>query len=150
LIQLGHVLAARAGLSWLWGVDFIWNSAGLHVLEVNPRMTAALEVLEHAMGSALCVDDPGLPRRVVGKAVVYAPWNLKIGPNPDWEEAVAMATNVWRLPVVADIPHDGEQILQGQPVVTRFAEGYSVPEVKGKLLHLAEGMTPMFETWRLP
>jgi predicted ATP-grasp superfamily ATP-dependent carboligase len=46
----GCLLAERFALSGLFGVDFIRTGDGLWLIEVNPRYTASVEVLERATG----------------------------------------------------------------------------------------------------
>ena len=49
--RLGNVLATEMGVRGLWGLDFILAGAVPFPLEVNPRYTAAVEVLEYAGGA---------------------------------------------------------------------------------------------------
>ncbi|MBW3543021.1 MAG: ATP-grasp domain-containing protein, partial [Planctomycetes bacterium] len=93
-------LATQLGLRGLWGVDFIDTADGPVPVEVNPRYTASMEVLEHALGLPLidwhcraCVGDSagdcareaaaairesnerhqrGSQRRIVAKTILYA------------------------------------------------------------------------------
>ncbi|VTR96585.1 atp-dependent carboligase : Uncharacterized protein OS=Blastopirellula marina DSM 3645 GN=DSM3645_08712 PE=4 SV=1: ATP-grasp_3 [Gemmata massiliana] len=44
--RLGQLLAAETGLRGMWGLDFILGGDAPFPLEVNPRYTAAVEVLE--------------------------------------------------------------------------------------------------------
>lgn len=48
--HIGQTLAAIPGMLGLFGVDCIDRAGRLHVIEVNPRTTAAAEVLEYAQG----------------------------------------------------------------------------------------------------
>ena len=50
LERLGHVLAAGCGLRGLFGVDGVWREGTFWPVEVNPRYTASVEVLEYATG----------------------------------------------------------------------------------------------------
>src|SRR5262249_30309839 len=50
LQRLGGVLATRCGLRGLFGVDGVWRDGTLWPVELNPRYTASVEVLEHATG----------------------------------------------------------------------------------------------------
>ena len=90
LQSLGNLLAEQFGLFGLFGIDFIRNEGGLWLIEVNPRYTASVEVLERATGhsflafhSAACEagtipDQPiASTELLAGKQVVYAAegWN---------------------------------------------------------------------------
>src|SRR5262249_31591342 len=50
LQRLGEVLAGRCGLRGLFGVDGVWREGAFWPVEVNPRYTASVEVLEYATG----------------------------------------------------------------------------------------------------
>ena len=101
-------------------------------IEVNPRYTASVEILERGLGVAAlgwhvaACRDRRIPAEVPkaqgwhGKAIVYAPCDLQVG-----EEFIASlehsnANLKW--PEVADLPAPGTVIRWGQPVVTVFAE----------------------------
>jgi predicted ATP-grasp superfamily ATP-dependent carboligase len=85
LRRLGDALARRFGLVGLFGVDFIRTADELWPVEVNPRYTASIEVLERVMGSQFLAfhaaaytsgllpeSPPSLRGDFAGKAVVYA------------------------------------------------------------------------------
>ncbi len=126
LVRLGDVLARRFNLVGLFGVDFIRTREELWTLEVNPRYTASVEVLERVTGwsfvshhAAACASGqvpPGSPEPVgtcAGKAVVYARHEC-----------------VWSglsMPDLADIPHDRQQFQFGQPIATVLATGDTLP-----------------------
>jgi len=48
--RIGQALAGRFGLSGLFGVDAVMTEEAIWVVEVNPRYTASIEVLELACG----------------------------------------------------------------------------------------------------
>lgn len=129
LDHLGHVL----GLRGLFGVDGILRDGTFWPVEVNPRYTASMEVVEFATGEPLlaahrAVFDPTAPPGrpfapagpCVGKGIVYAardgtfpetgPWDLPLPP-------------VAELPAFADIPDAGTPIEAGQPVLTVLVAG---------------------------
>jgi predicted ATP-grasp superfamily ATP-dependent carboligase len=132
LARLGDVLAARFGLAGLFGVDFIRTVESLWPVEVNPRYTASVEVLERVTGrhfvadhAAACADGT-LPKlsgaataMCAGKAVVYA-----------------RRACMWQgcdVTEIADVPRDGQALAAGQPVVTVFASGSSLDAVEQTL-----------------
>src|SRR5262249_17772376 len=53
VFHLGLALASRFRLQGLWNLDFIARDENPVVVEVNPRYSASVEVLEHATGFAL-------------------------------------------------------------------------------------------------
>ncbi|MBI2479703.1 MAG: ATP-grasp domain-containing protein [Planctomycetia bacterium] len=52
LSQVGHCIATSFGIQGLFGVDAIVNGEGVWPVEVNPRYTASVEILERAMNIA--------------------------------------------------------------------------------------------------
>ena len=153
--RIGAIVASRFGLRGLFGIDLIRDSAGqLHVLEVNPRMTASMEVLERANGQRLFLaharafdpaqrSGPGSSSgtmepagvRLVGKAVVYAPADLRV-PDvdpPAVEAALRQARQVDGQPKLADLPWPGTLIARGEPVCTVFAQGSTDAELRDRL-----------------
>jgi uncharacterized protein len=122
-------LAAAFTLRGLFGVDLIWDGERAWTIEVNPRPTASLEVIE-----AMRTHPPGLfeahlracagelPRievghgRAAGKAVLFATEDVVIGDSERWLERG-----------VRDVPHPGERIAAGRPICTVVASG-ATPE----------------------
>lgn len=146
LRQLGRALAAEFGLRGLFGVDLVINGDAVWPVEINPRYTASIEVLERATGVrtialhvAACEQGilPAAPlppaKRWCGKLVVYS--------DRDWlvtaeQSASLMQQNqglAW--PIIADIPVAGTPLRAGHPVVTVFAEAETR---EGLLAQLAE------------
>ena len=132
LARLGEVLASRFGLVGLVGVDFVRAEGEIWPLEVNPRYTASVEVLERVTGRSLVADhmaacaDAALPDEAIhgnggcaGKAVVYARRPCI------WRESV--------MPDAADVPNDGQTFEPGQPLVSLFASGDRLAAVERSL-----------------
>lgn len=108
-----------------WGLDFIANHNGkAFTIEMNPRYTAAVEVLEFATGKSFLgnATSPYPSSPVVGKAIYYAPHRIAFPSSGPWDESLANCTNVWQRPDFADIPHGDSRIETGQPVCTIYAE----------------------------
>ncbi|MEE3370362.1 MAG: ATP-grasp domain-containing protein [Planctomycetota bacterium] len=130
LVEVGNVLAGCFHLQGLFGVDLILADEAW-ILEVNPRYTASVEVLEvgfnwPALSEHLQVcqgDTPrppsGPPLHLCGKAIVYARCDTVI--SPSFVQFAADANSDPRCPTIADIPHTGERILQRQPITTVLA-----------------------------
>lgn len=151
LRRLGESLSAAFSLSGLFGVDFVLNDAGVWPIEVNPRYTASVEVLERATGlraihhHTMACRDSVLPLATDaataladrhGKAILFAPRHAHVTAE------VAERLLAWSLaqawPEVADIPAAGSAIEPGAPVATVFASGWTDSEV---LAGLRERMT---------
>lgn len=119
---LGEFLMSWAGLTGYFGIDAIVRDGLPWIVEVNPRYTASMEVIEYA-----CILD-----RPFAKAVYYAPRTVAICDNEPWEN--------WRrarngeLPEFADIPRSGSVIGRGRPVVTIFGRDEAELRAKADLL----------------
>jgi predicted ATP-grasp superfamily ATP-dependent carboligase len=134
---LGQALADAFGLVGLFGVDLILRDGVPWPLEVNPRYTASVEVLELALGRPLLAEharacDPdagdaldsasppaGSRPRWVGKRVVFAPTRCRF---PDVADPHA-AADPFALPRRADVPDPGACFEAGEPVLTLLARG---------------------------
>lgn len=133
----GFRLATHAGMKGLFGIDFVHDEQRDHVIEVNPRYPASVEVIEHAGGIAVVSRhqlafgrgqyQPALlkPTCVVGKAIYYADRPITFPAEGPWDDSLAHVTDVWRRPDFADIPHPGDVIDAGHPVLTFFTEADS-------------------------
>jgi predicted ATP-grasp superfamily ATP-dependent carboligase len=142
---LGNVLASEFELRGLFGVDCIQRGDEIYPVEINPRYTASVEVLEHALGltalrmhraifatsgSVADIAAAATGDRV-GKAVLFAPARLTVPPNAPWNDALTRAITGWR--DYADIPHPGEQIEQGRPIVTLFCRARTMANAISEL-----------------
>lgn len=156
LEQLGNLLAERFELVGLFNVDFVLADQKTWVMEVNPRYSASVEVLERASGTALvglhaaaCVSGE-LPQqrlafadRLWGKAVVYADGDGVVPEELDvlhqqWSEDDGETA-------MADIPRVHDPLLAGQPVVTVFARGGMIEAVRRKLAERVTGVRRLLQ-----
>jgi predicted ATP-grasp superfamily ATP-dependent carboligase len=118
LARLAEVLANRFGLQGIVGVDFVLTEAGCAVVEINPRYTASVEIVERIRATATAA------RRWHAKRIVYAPLDATVSRTfHDW--ALAESSLDMAACNLADIPTAGERIPAGRPVLTAFAEGDS-------------------------
>ena len=125
-------------------IDFIATDAGLYPVEVNPRWTASMELIEHALGISVfgihadaCVRGalpsfdhtrrPSAPT-VHGKAIVFARADVTVGDTRGWLVDSG----------VRDVPHAGEQIAAGQPICTVLAVGSDDADCHARLVERAE------------
>lgn len=141
---LGAVLADDFGLVGLVGVDMVVDPVGrLHVIEINPRPTASMELVERVTGSPIARahlescgidgprddDGPTPVPRVWSKAVLFATAPV---PTATVARAAASLTASWSAadaaPAIADVPAPGAMLSTGAPLVTVFAAGRSAED----------------------
>jgi predicted ATP-grasp superfamily ATP-dependent carboligase len=144
LERIGTTLARCCNLRGLFGVDGIWRDGVFWPVEVNPRYTASIEVLEYATGlaalawhrrafdstapgPALVSSAPG----VVGKAILFAPAALTFAGDGPWTHAIGTATR--ELPAFADIPANGDSIAERRPIFTLLERGATIEDCLTRL-----------------
>jgi uncharacterized protein len=124
------------------GIDFIARHGVPYPIEINPRYSASMELVERVLGVALfelhangCegklpsqVPMRRTPVRIAGKAVVFARRNLTVGDTQGW----------LLIDTIADVPHAGERITRGHPICTVFGEASSLEVCRRTLLRRAE------------
>lgn len=132
-IMSGH-LTREFGLKGLNTIDFMLNAKGIRILELNPRWSASVELIERHLGYRLftshlaaCRGKLELPaaRRLSpcsgywGKKIIYA--KAAFTTRAEDEQAYRALYNLG----VRDIPRPGTLIAKGQPLCTVLAEGSS-------------------------
>ena len=158
---IGHALAERFELVGLFGVDFILAGDDVWTIEVNPRFTASVEIVERVTGvqaiaahAAACrgaesreqgagsfayspLPAPCSLLPAHGKATLFARRDTTLTPAfADWSLAEATHTP-W--PSLADVSTAGTQIAAGRPILTFFAAAPTPAEVEAQLrLRVAE------------
>ena len=151
LTTLGAALSGQFALTGLYGVDLVTGSdqwiesygeptrldasGFFHVIEINPRFTASMELLEWGGSSlvqshvAACrgedlAEQPGRrPRRLGLKAIVYATGSCRWGEDAD---TFSQRHSNW----LADIPQVGTSFRAGQPVTTIRVAGESLRRLR--------------------
>jgi predicted ATP-grasp superfamily ATP-dependent carboligase len=138
LDRLGNALVEGCGLRGLFGVDYVLKDGIPWPVEINPRYTASVEVLEHSLGTpALALHHqafapdragpiPTIPpsaRPPIGKAILFARALLDFPAEGPWIATFRKPPDPWELPAFADIPVAGQHIEAGQPILTFFARG---------------------------
>lgn len=142
LERLALALTRAFGLVGVNGVDYILNGDEVTVLEVNPRFSASMELVESALGITLfdwhvagCrrQDLPAFPvrqdTRVFGKAEVFAR-----------RDAVAPDTVAWAAASRHDIPQPGDLLRAGMPICTVTASGADEAECYASLVAQAQAV----------
>ncbi|MCH7987620.1 MAG: ATP-grasp domain-containing protein [Planctomycetes bacterium] len=153
--RIGNVLATECRLRGLFGVDLVFDGERIWPVEINPRYTASVELFElageislldcharacaefetesvrsqSAAGGRFCRKDSQTFLRIVGKAIVFADRDF-IAPN-----LLEFSQNhsLEPLPLLADIPPTGSEILSNHPICTVFATGQSEKECYNNL-----------------
>jgi predicted ATP-grasp superfamily ATP-dependent carboligase len=122
LQQLGERLCQEFELTGWYGIDLIDSGDQLWIIEVNPRYTAAVEIVERAHADA---------NACFGKAILFAKQPLTM--DAQLCETLLSDADSIRWPRLADIPIRGTKIAIGQPVLTTFASATSVQAVEIEL-----------------
>lgn len=146
--DLGQRLRGQFDLLGLFGVDLILGADGLYCLEVNPRYTASVEVLERGadwqairLHGLACqgLDLPDVPVQtpaaVYGKGILYARRPAAIGPAFVRWATRWNASRGW--PRIADIPLAGQRIRPGRPITTLLVQGGDPPQAADRLRRFA-------------
>jgi predicted ATP-grasp superfamily ATP-dependent carboligase len=142
LTEVGRALTAQFGLRGLFGVDFVFDGERPWIVEVNPRITAAMEVVERVVGRHLLAEhlhkfgiEVGQHDMVrvpaAGKVVLYAKHPLAVSRQLS-EQLLTIAGRI-NLPQFADIPVPNTQISLGDPILTIFAVGDDLAAVESEL-----------------
>lgn len=158
LLQFANALVERAGLTGLFGVDFILprNTAGNPlrkpiILEVNPRPTATMELAERRTGRSYAgvhLSSQGFlqPTKLMvstceqdvcwGKAIVFA--NKPVCISSVFSRHLSgcasfMEEQSFGWPMVADWPRCGTVIRAGHPIATIFASASTPRHVLRRL-----------------
>jgi predicted ATP-grasp superfamily ATP-dependent carboligase len=124
-------------------IDFVSTDDGLCPVEVNPRWSASMELVERSRDVSMfgihadacargALPDFDLTRQpaatdVHGKAIVFAREDIVVGDTQRW-----LAD-----PSVRDIPREGECIAAGQPICTVFAVGVDDGDCHERLVERA-------------
>jgi predicted ATP-grasp superfamily ATP-dependent carboligase len=129
--ELAGAIAEEFELVGVNGIDFVARAGVPYAIEVNPRWTASMELVERAYGlsvfaahAAACINgvlpasgdfDLSKARRRVqafGKAIVFARHDVTVGDTREWIDLG-----------IRDVPHPREKIAAGRPVCTVLAAG---------------------------
>ena len=150
---IASAAAAAFGLVGVGGVDFVDDGLVMHPIEVNPRWTASMELVERARGVSvfgahaeactrgdLAAFESGATTAttpVHGKAIVFARHDVTVGDTREW---LADAT-------VRDIPRPGTRIVARQPVCTVLAHGPDDGACYQALVHRAGSVYAQLARW---
>jgi predicted ATP-grasp superfamily ATP-dependent carboligase len=140
--NLAAFLTREYGLTGVNGIDFILKGRQIYLIEVNPRYSASMELVEQAYGlpifdllvhSALQgrlpdfrLQDRFGENAFLGKAIIFAERN-----------AVARDTKGWLDRGARDVPAEEAVLENGQPVCTVFASRKTREETLADLIQKA-------------
>ena len=159
LQTIGKIISSNYRPRGLLGMDYIINESRVYPLEINPRYTASMEVLELALGQnfitkhmqafgfkTICENPAHTEPSVIGKAIYYAPHDVLISEDVPW---VSTEANPRLFSPFADIPRANSAIDKGSPVVTIFAKASSLNEVEGQLKTRTSQLDSLFHVGTL-
>ena len=159
LQTIGEIISSNYRPRGLLGMDYILNDSSIFPLEINPRYTASMEVLELALGQnfitkhmqafgfkTICENPARTETSVIGKAIYYAPHDVLISEDVPW---VSTEANPRLFSPFADIPRANSAIDKGSPVVTIFAKADSLTEVEVQLKKLTSQLDSLFHVGTL-
>jgi predicted ATP-grasp superfamily ATP-dependent carboligase len=167
LRDLGQIVADASCLHGLFGLDFIWNGSDLWVLEINPRYTASMELLEQALGKPLldwhvrscqpatgashssmlraeiraATDSAAQRDSYFGKLILYA---NRSAIAPDLVNFIPKQVDLGAWPELADIPVAGSPIETGQPVFTCLRQSNDPDHLLAELLQRTDALWQRF------
>jgi uncharacterized protein len=146
---LAGIVTRHFGLVGVNGIDFIAHHGVPYPIEVNPRYSASMELVERGQGVSIfgvhadaCrgmlppAPAPGV--LLQGKAIVFARRDVVLGDTRPW------TGHGW----LADIPHPGERIGRGHPICTVYAEARDEMTCHRLLLRRAAQIHRFAETQR--
>jgi predicted ATP-grasp superfamily ATP-dependent carboligase len=140
--RIAAFLTREYGLRGVNGIDFILRGSQVCVIEVNPRYSASMELIESAhelpvfrthLQAALHGELPAFriervsdSRQFIGKAILFADRN-----------AVAPDVKRWLDNEVKDVPRPGDRWRKGDPICTVLAKGATFEETVTTLIRRA-------------
>jgi predicted ATP-grasp superfamily ATP-dependent carboligase len=157
--RTGTLLTKAGGLRGLFGADFIVSDGAPRLVEINPRYTASIEVLEIAMGiralswhrDAFEPKGPvtslptGTSTGMLGKAILFAVKSLVFPKDGPWRWSLENSGDCLANPEFADIPAPGERIEAGQPILTFFVRGDDVDDCLEQLQARARALDRLLQ-----
>ena len=157
--QMGTVISQACGLRGLFGIDLITDGQTAWLLEVNPRYTASMELIEYARQIPLidwqrraCTETgpPLIPpyssatvEQYCGKVILYADHPARA---IDLLAEIPRRITLSELPVLADIPNAGTDIITGQPVFTCLGTNSNPLKLLTNLTSRAHQLWAQFES----
>jgi uncharacterized protein len=137
--RIATLLTREFGLVGVNGMDFILADGQVCLLEVNPRFSSSMELIERAYRLPVfdlhvraitagvlpdfdLVSKSRSPGNYFAKAILYAE-----------KDGRAPKTQVWIERGIRDVPHTGEKLSRGKPICTLLADGTTRDECYARL-----------------
>jgi predicted ATP-grasp superfamily ATP-dependent carboligase len=162
LQRIGDTLAGEIGLIGLFGVDFVLRGSVPYPIEINPRYTASVEVIELARGVSLlgahrdaCEGGDGDidgrqggdgQSRWVGKEVLFADRPRRVPCRSAWPGPTPKGAE---FPDIADLPRPETTIRAGDPIFTVLAAGDDCRSALRSLVARKKAQKRAFDAWPL-
>ncbi len=143
LTAIATALTCEFDLVGLNGMDFILAEGHVWPVEINPRYTASMELMEWAVGCSMfdwhvrAVCEDVLPttdavqhaqnRAYYSKAILYAERDCRAPDLSDWAERD-----------IRDVPFPGEDMPAGSPICTVLASGATADACYARLMEQVE------------
>lgn len=156
LTRVGSLLRNEFHLRGIFGVDAIIRDETVWIIEVNPRYTASVEILEQTLnvdsltlhvsscgGETISKDRLPKFKGKCGKAIYYAREPLAIT-EVDHQWMVRHHRENENFSQFADIPLPGSRISTHHPVCTVLASAPSHEEVRERLLEIVDRLHGRF------
>lgn len=149
VVLAGEAVGGEFSLRGLFGLDFILSPGGPVFIELNPRYTGSVEVIEKCCGFetipqhvSACRNGelPPIappPSKACAKAILFAETPVALSASPALVEEIAAT--------IADIPSIGETIEPGSPLLTVLTEGANLANCEANLVRLAREARALFE-----
>ena len=149
VVLAGEAVGGEFSLRGLFGLDFILSPGGPVFIELNPRYTGSVEVIEKCCGFetipqhiSACRNGelPPIappPSKACAKAILFAETHVALSASPALVEEIAAT--------IADIPSIGETIEPGSPLLTVLTEGANLANCEANLVRLAREARALFE-----
>ena len=149
VVLAGEAVGGEFSLRGLFGLDFILSPGGPVFIELNPRYTGSVEVIEKCCGFetipqhiSACRNGelPPIappPSKACAKAILFAETPVALSASPALVEESAAT--------IADIPASGETIEPGSPLLTVLTEGADLANCEANLVRLAREARALFE-----
>lgn len=152
LRDLGSMLTQCFHLRGLFGIDAILRDGVPWPVEINPRYTASVEILERSLRlpmlqwhrqafevQELSQSAPSDTRMIWAKGILFSRATFAFPVDGSWNAALEPGTDLDAVEY-ADIPFAGEVIERGRPVLTLFASAATVAECERKLQEKAQAL----------
>ena len=144
LSAIAEEVVEAFGLVGVNGVDVILRDGVPYPVEVNPRWSASLELIERSSGiSVFSLHADACARGVLPSVDFRSGWTARAAASGKAvvfarAEHVVGDTRAWLLDnTVRDVPWPGERIAPGQPICTVFAEGADEADCRAALVQRA-------------